>query len=88
MTTARKVDYKNGAYKSRKFTLTLLGVILITLLAAAGIWYPTVPAVYPTFIGGILGVLSLYFTGNVMNKYVVGKTAIQLKQDNEENGDT
>lgn len=78
MDTRRKSP-ADGVYRSRKFVLTIMGLLLITLMSLTGIWYTTTAAILPTFVGGILGVLSLYMTGNVMNKYVIGKTAASLQ---------
>lgn len=53
--------------------------MLVTGVAVSTVWFPAVQAVFPTFIGGILGIVSLYFTGNVANKFVVGKTEVEMK---------
>lgn len=79
----QKLDMNDGSYASRKFVLTIIGLVLVTILAIGGLWYPMVAGIFPTFIGGILGVLSLYFTGNVMSKMVQGKTAVQLQQSSD-----
>jgi hypothetical protein len=63
-----------GAFSSRKFVLTCVALGLVTGVSILGCWFTGLAAVLPTFIGGMLGILSLYFTGNVMNKYIVGKT--------------
>ena len=72
----------NGGYKSRKFNLTVLGLILVTAVALSALKWPAIVAVFPTFVGGILGILSLYFTGNVINRYVVNKRIIEEKKVN------
>lgn len=82
---AEKLSLPNGSIKSRKFLLTLLALSLVTIVTLLTIKYATLVAILPTFIGGILGVLSLYFTGNIITKHVVGKATIQLQaSDNEE----
>jgi hypothetical protein len=73
---SRLIDLEDGGYGSRKFLLTIIGLLLVTLVAVLSVGFPGIIAVMPTFTGGILAILSLYFTGNVMNKYVTGK---QLK---------
>lgn len=78
MGTAKKrlpnaFDLRDGSFGSRKFIMAIFSIILLTTLALTGIIYPAVAAILPTFVGGLLGILSLYFTGNVVNKYVVGK---------------
>jgi len=79
----KTIPEAGGSYGSRKFILTLLGLFLVTALAAMGAFFPAVPAILPTFVGGVLGVLSLYFTGNVVNKYVVGKTMVQVENQSD-----
>ena len=54
------------------------------VMALAAIVYPSIVAILPTFAGGILGVLSLYMTGNIMNKFVVGKNIQNIVVDPEE----
>lgn len=85
MGTAKKkmpnaFDLKDGSFASRKFMLTIFAIILLTIIALAGIIYPAVVAILPTFVGGLLGILSLYFTGNVVNKYVTGKNLKNLSE--------
>ena len=60
-------------FSSRKFLLTLIGLVLVTIFSLMSIWYMPIAGLLPTFIAGILGVLGLYFGGNVANKFVVGK---------------
>lgn len=76
---------KDGGMKSRKFILTLLGLFLITGMSVAGLWFPqSITAIMPSFVAGILGSLSLYFTGNIANKHVAGKIQVQLNQSDQE----
>ena len=70
--------------KSRKFILTILGLLLITLVALVGIKYQAIEGVYPTFMGGVMGILGLYFSGNVVNKHVIGNQ--QVKMEAAKNG--
>lgn len=74
-----RAGLEDGAFKSRKFLLTILAVILITAVAVLSIWFSTIISIMPTFIGGVLGVLSLYFTGNVMSKHVTGNNIVKLE---------
>ena len=76
------VPYKNN-YGSRKFILTIVALMLVTGISTASIWYPGIQAVLPSFIGGILGILSLYFGGNVASKYVNGKVNQMDGGDNQ-----
>jgi hypothetical protein len=74
-----EIPEASGTLASRKFILTVSTILLITAVSILAVWFPAIPAVLPTFIGGILGVLSLYMTGNIMNKYVVGKQLTETK---------
>jgi hypothetical protein len=84
MGTAKKsrgaFDLQDGSFASRKFLLTIFSIILLTIVSLAGIIYPAVAAILPTFIGGLLGILSLYFTGNLVNKVVAGKNVKSLNE--------
>jgi hypothetical protein len=44
----------------------------MTCVSLGGVWFPAIASVLPVFTGGILGILSLYFTGNIMSQYVTG----------------
>lgn len=72
-----------NTYRSRKFVLALVAIILITGVSVASIWLASVAGILPTFIGGILGVLSVYYGGNIANKFVVGKTQVEFKKVHE-----
>ena len=76
--------YKNGStdmsdgnggtmFASRKFTLTVAALSLITALTTIGIFWPHMMTILPTSIGSILAVLGLYVTGNVASKHVITK---------------
>jgi hypothetical protein len=58
---------------SRKFTLTVASLLLISLLTIVGIFWPHMMSLLPTSIGSILAVLGLYVTGNVASKHVITK---------------
>lgn len=77
-----KQDSRSEALASRKFLLTIISIMLITLMSYLGIESPTVQGILPIFNGGILGVLGLYFAGNVGAAYVKGKN-----KNNDPNGD-
>ena len=83
-TKRHSLDINDGALSSRKFLLTILGLLLITVVTMATIKFPAVAAVLPTFIGGILGVLSLYFAGNVVAKNIVGNNIAKLTNTEKE----
>ena len=59
--------------KSRKFSLTLFSMCLITVVLYLATGSKVVEALYTPFIGGILGALGLYLTGNVTQKHLVAK---------------
>lgn len=72
-----------STYRSRKFVLALIALVVITGVSVAAIWFAAVAGILPTFVGGILGVLSVYYGGNVANKFVVGKTQVEFKKATE-----
>ena len=74
------LDINDGSLSSRKFLLTILGLLLITVVTMTTVKFPAVAAVLPTFIGGILGVLSLYFAGNVVAKQITGNNIKKLTE--------
>lgn len=67
-------DYMEITYKSRKFILSVVCLLLLTVLTVGSIFYPVLVGILPTFVSGVVGILSLYFTGNIANKYVMNKT--------------
>lgn len=64
-----------GTYDSRKFVLTIVGTALITAYSVAAAWVPAMAGILPAFIGGLMGILGLYFGVNVANKLVMGNIA-------------
>ncbi len=66
--------------RSRKFLLTIGALVLITIFGLIGIRYSSIEGIYPTFIGGVIGIVSIYLTGNVASKYVVGKNIIAAQE--------
>jgi hypothetical protein len=75
------MDDNDNGFKSRKFFLTIGCIVVVTTVSLLGIWFPAIEAILPTFIGGVLGILGLYFGGNVGAKWVIGKTVAQTQQD-------
>lgn len=66
---------KDGGIKSRKlwFAVGATGLIFVgNLIAAKWIGFS---ANYETMVGGIIGVLTVYLTGNVASRWSAGKTA-------------
>lgn len=60
-------------YSSRKFWFAV-GTLAIMVASAVlcGLWPALIP-LYPEMVGGQLGVLALYMTGNVSTKWVISK---------------
>jgi hypothetical protein len=77
---------KNG----RKYSLALLGIFVLTFMSVLALYSGVVASILPTFIGGLLGLLGLYFSGNIANKHVTGRNERQGQvqpQDNKEGED-
>jgi len=66
--------------QSRKYRLALisLGIILIGW-GVTGL-VTSLASVYSNLIAGVLGVLTIYYGGNVANKHVVGKQIVELEK--------
>lgn len=64
----------DGGYASRKFWFSV-GTVAVILLEAAlcGLWPALIP-LYGEMVGGTLGVLALYVTGNVSSKWLIAKS--------------
>lgn len=62
---------ENG--QSRKYQLAIASLFLITAGWVAGNWSTALQQTFSELISGVMGVLVLYYTGNVGNKFVVGK---------------
>lgn len=62
-----------GSYGSRKFLLALVALLLVVGLGVLAAWSPGINAALPTVVGGVLGVLAAYYTGNVANKAVAAR---------------
>lgn len=68
----------------RKYLLALISLGLLTAMTIAAIWVPKIEGLLSTFITGMVSVLGLYYTGNVANKYVIGKTTGALYYPNQQ----
>ncbi len=67
------LDPKDGGYKSRKLAVVAFAAILIfvgAILAAKMVGFA--PA-YDTMVGGIVGLVTAFLTGNIASKWVTGK---------------
>ena len=58
---------------SRKFLLTLFSLLLVSVFSLLGIKYTIIQSLLSVFISGVLGILSLYFGGNITSKWVNNK---------------
>jgi len=77
----------NQVFSSRKYKLALLSLlILITGWIISG-YLPALQKTYSDLIGGVMGLLMLYYTGNVGNKFVVGRYLNQKLFEQNKQGD-
>jgi putative Mn2+ efflux pump MntP len=60
--------YKYHPYKSRKLTFALFCVLVITLGALVGANCDGFEPLYTTFVGGVVGICTVFFGGNVAQK--------------------
>ena len=70
-------------FRSRKFIMTLISLVLLTGMTVLTLKYPLIEKVFPTFMSGILGVLGLYLTGNEAQKALV-KEPVKPPEEDEE----
>lgn len=71
---------QDRSWRSRKFMLANFCLLLISAITVFSVWFVSLHAILPSFIGGILGVLSLYYGGNVGSKFVIGKTQVEISK--------
>lgn len=71
---------------SRKYKLALVALLLITGGWLAGAFWPGLSRMFSELIAGIMGVLLLYFTGNVSNKFVVGRHIVEQTKASSKGG--
>lgn len=88
MTTKELQVLKNN---SRKYKLALISLLLITGAWCAAGLLPGLGHIFSELITGVMGILMLYFTGNVGNKFVVGRHLVETakltsKTEGEPNG--
>lgn len=70
-----------SSFVSRKFILAIISIIIMTLFAYLGLSSTVTVSVLPILIGGILGVLSLYFAGNIVGSKIASKTEKKEKPE-------
>lgn len=65
------LDAKDGGAKSRKLWYALFTTAVIFAGAMLSSTSDSFAAIYDTMVGGVLGALGLYLSGNVGTKWVV-----------------
>ena len=71
-----KLDLKESI-SSKKFLFVIGSVWAMFLFAALAAWKLTPMAtMYDAFVGGVITLAGMYLTGNVANKYVIGKHVV------------
>lgn len=61
--------------KSRKFWFSVGTCAIVAAGGALGAWKPAFAPLYPEFIAGVLGALTIYCGGNIAHHVVAGKFA-------------
>lgn len=72
-------ETQDRVYSSRKFVVTILCVVLIALGGLICVKLPAFAGIYPSYIGGILGMAGIYLTGNVANDFLNNKTKASIQ---------
>lgn len=72
-----KLTLKNflsdGGLKSRKLWMSVLALVLITAMVCVGCHYGAVTGMFPEYVGGVLGVLTIFTGGNVVARNATTK---------------
>jgi hypothetical protein len=68
--------YDESSYASRKFVLTCVALGLLVAATVGAALSPVLAGLLPTLIGGIIGIISVYMTGNIINRSVVMNSAV------------
>jgi hypothetical protein len=79
---ADQIISEDRVYSSRKFVMALICIALIALGGLVCVKLVAFGAIYPTYIGGILGIAGLYIAGNVTNDFLNNKVQanVQIEQ--------
>lgn len=67
-------------YKSRKFWFAMWSTLLIFLGGFLGAKIAGFAPLYDTMVGGIVGVVAAFLTGNVVGKWVTTKVATKVSE--------
>jgi hypothetical protein len=65
----------DGGFSSRKMWMAYVGMLFIAVGGVLAAYKPVFGPLYDTYVGGILGALGLFMTGNIAGKYVLAKAA-------------
>ena len=71
-------DTKDSGFLSRKFILTLICMILVMVSGVVAAYLTALGPLYTTLIGGLLGALGLYLTGNVAQTFSAGSANAKI----------
>lgn len=68
-----KLFLADGGLTSRKFILALICLVALCGFVGVAVHWAGVIGLFPEYVGGVLGVLSIYVTGNAAGRWAVAK---------------
>lgn len=68
---------------SRKYKLSLIALVLIALGWLASSYIPNLKDMFSELTNSIMGILAIYYTGNLGNKFVVAKYIVEQSKVNK-----
>lgn len=71
---------KDGGFASRKLWFSVFAIAVITAGALYGSHHAAFSPLYDTMVGGVIGVVAAFLTGNVVGKWVTGKAIVAQSQ--------
>jgi uncharacterized membrane protein len=66
-------------FGSRKFILAIIALCLLIGVAITATWLPVLVGLFTAIVGGIVGILGVYFGANVTSQFAVGRAISSLK---------
>lgn len=76
-TNSNKSTLKNfladGGLKSRKLWLSVFCLVLLTVMVCVGCHFAAVAGMFPEYVGGVLGILTIFTGGNVVARNATAK---------------
>lgn len=69
---------RDGGIKSRKLWFSVFSITIIFVGGVLAAHWAAVAAIYSTMVGGILGVVGAYLTGNIAQKWVGTKAPMEI----------